>query len=212
MGAAVLFIVLRRVAGGDSNWTPPNPFQDPSTLVLTKDEVARIWEWEIMSGHHPSIKSGKWFSSAFYPAQQHADVPFLVPDGVPLPPTLYNPAVPASMLQTPAEPEPAVGYQQKPSQPMTRTNLIGTGPERYYLPIENKGLPPWQRQNHQQQSQHGIDDGAAYAPRPLPGSIVDLDKILEKCDFSTNKVSQDPAFMCIDILILLSTYETAWNT
>jgi WD repeat and SOF domain-containing protein 1 len=58
MGAAVLFIVLRRVAGGDSNWTPPNPFQDPSTLVLTKDEVARIWEWEIMSGHHPSIKPG----------------------------------------------------------------------------------------------------------------------------------------------------------
>lgn len=93
------------------------------------------------------------------------------------------------MLHTPAAPEPAVGYQQKPSQPMTRTNLIGTGPERYYLPIENKASPPWQRPNHQQQQQHGVEDYAAYAPRPLPGSIVDLDKILEKCDFSTNKVS-----------------------
>lgn len=108
-----------------------------------------------------------------------------VPDGVPLPATLYNPAVPASLLRTPSAPEPAVGYQQKPSQPMARTNLIGTGPERYYLPIENRASPPWHRQNHQQ----GVDDGAAYAPRPLPGSIADLDKILEKCDFSTNKVS-----------------------
>lgn len=77
---------------------------------------------------------------------------------------------------------------------MTRTNLIGTGPERYYLPIENKASPPWQRQNLQQQQQHGVEDYAAYAPRPLPGSIVDLDKILEKCDFSTNKVSSAHTF------------------
>lgn len=58
-GTLVLFIVLRRVAGGETNWSPPNPFQDPSTLVLTKDEVARIWEWEVISGHHPSIKPGE---------------------------------------------------------------------------------------------------------------------------------------------------------
>lgn len=96
---------------------------------------------------------------------------------------------------------------------MTRTNLIGTGPERYYLPIENKGIPPWQRQNHQQQQQHGIDDGAAYAPRPLPGSIVDLDKILEKCDFSTNKVSCDGRrVQHVPNPDLFSTYETAWST
>lgn len=119
----------------------------------------------------------------------------LVPDGVPLPPTLYNPAVPASLLQPPSAPEPAVGYQQKPNQAVARTNMIGIGPERYYLPIENKASPPWERQghassqNHLQQVQHGIEVGAAYAPRPIPGTIIDLDKVLEQCDFSQNKVS-----------------------
>lgn len=58
-GTLVVLFVLRRVAGGETNWTPPNPFQDPSTLVLTKDEVARIWEWEVISGHHPSIQPGE---------------------------------------------------------------------------------------------------------------------------------------------------------
>lgn len=28
-----------------------------------------------------------------------------------------------------------------------------------------------------------------YAPRPTPGTILDLDLILQKCDFSNNKVS-----------------------
>jgi WD repeat and SOF domain-containing protein 1 len=36
--------------------------------------------------------------------------------------------------------------------------------------------------------------GAAYAPRPIPGTILDLDKVLEQCDFSTNKVGRDFLF------------------
>jgi WD repeat and SOF domain-containing protein 1 len=126
-----------------------------------------------------------------------------VPESVPLPPTMYNPAVPASLLLTPTVPEPAVGYQQKLSHSIAKTNLIGTGPERYYLPIEQKASPPWERQSHpssqkhQQQVQHGIEVGAAYAPRPIPGSILDLDRVLDKCDFSTNKVSPSTASDCL---------------
>ncbi len=50
----VVFILtgFRRHRGGKTVWTPP--FQDADTLVLTKDEIARIWEWEILSGHQPS--------------------------------------------------------------------------------------------------------------------------------------------------------------
>ncbi|KAJ9126974.1 hypothetical protein QFC24_001205 [Naganishia onofrii] len=115
---------------------------------------------------------------------------------------MYNPAVPASLLLTPTVPEPAVGYQQKLSHSIAKTNLIGTGPERYYLPIEQKASPPWERQSHpssqkhQQQVQHGIEVGAAYAPRPIPGSILDLDRVLDKCDFSTNKYVRD----CLEYL------------
>ncbi len=57
---AVAIIVLtgfRKHKGGKTTWTPP--FQDPDTLVLTRAEVARIWEWELLSGHHPSsVKNG----------------------------------------------------------------------------------------------------------------------------------------------------------
>lgn len=29
-----------------------------------------------------------------------------------------------------------------------------------------------------------------FPPRPVPGSVIDLDKILERCDFQTGKVSR----------------------
>jgi len=28
-----------------------------------------------------------------------------------------------------------------------------------------------------------------FPPRPIPGSVIDLDKVLERCDFQTNQVS-----------------------
>ena len=46
----------------------------------------------------------------------------------------------------------------------------GVGPRRVYL--EN--------------TKQSVD--IAYPPRPIPGSIVDLDVILEQCNFSEGKV------------------------
>ncbi|CED84386.1 Glycosyltransferase, DXD sugar-binding motif [Phaffia rhodozyma] len=40
---------------GDGGW--PNPFKDPDTVVISKEEIKAVWEWEIISGHWPSRRS-----------------------------------------------------------------------------------------------------------------------------------------------------------
>lgn len=56
---STLFICLgfKKNSHGRNTWSPP--FKDPSTLVLTPQEVAKIWEWEVLSGHHPSLEGGE---------------------------------------------------------------------------------------------------------------------------------------------------------
>lgn len=58
----VLFLLGFRKRGPGNTWTPP--FSDPSTLVLTPDELAMIWEWEVLSGHHPSLHPRKCILTA----------------------------------------------------------------------------------------------------------------------------------------------------
>lgn len=56
LGLVVFMLGFRKTSRGKT-WTPP--FVDPDTLVLTREEVGRIWEWEILSGHYPSVRKGQ---------------------------------------------------------------------------------------------------------------------------------------------------------
>lgn len=56
IGALFFFLGLRRNSNGRNSWSPP--FKDVNTLVLTPQEVAKVWEWEVLSGHHPSLEDG----------------------------------------------------------------------------------------------------------------------------------------------------------
>ncbi|WRT70707.1 uncharacterized protein IL334_007705 [Kwoniella shivajii] len=152
-----LFLLgFRKRRNGRSTWSPP--FVDPDTRVITPEESALIWEWEVLSGHYPSI--------------HHP------PDNLPLSPSLYNPVVPSSLLPSPSSPTPLVAYQNRNSaQP--KINLIGQGPERNYL-------NSWDTRENQ----------PGFAPRPAPGTILDLDLVLEKCDFGDNKYVRD----CLEFL------------
>ncbi|KZT05870.1 uncharacterized protein LAESUDRAFT_654694 [Laetiporus sulphureus 93-53] len=58
------------------------------------------------------------------------------------------------------------------------TNTIGNGAKRVYLDIQ--ASPP----------------NVAYPPRPVPGSVADMDVIMEHCDFSANKYVRD----CLEVL------------
>ena len=50
------------------------------------------------------------------------------------------------------------------------TDTLGMGPTRNYPDIRRE--PP----------------DVAYPPRPIPGSVADLDVIMDHCDFQTDKV------------------------
>lgn len=57
---AIIYIVLavnKRITSDDQSWSSPIPFPgEPSTLVYKREDLQRIWEWEIASGHYPSAR------------------------------------------------------------------------------------------------------------------------------------------------------------
>jgi WD repeat and SOF domain-containing protein 1 len=86
-----------------------------------------------------------------------------VPTNIGLTEPILNPAVP---LQPPT---------YKPSRfrgpgADIVTEARGAGPKRVYLDIQSQ--PP----------------NVAYPPRPVPGSVADLDHVMKHCDFSKGKV------------------------
>ncbi|KAI8980720.1 hypothetical protein BD414DRAFT_420375 [Trametes punicea] len=129
-----------RFASGARRW----PFVGRgSTVVFEREQLRKIWEWEILSGHYPSTR------------------PIPTEIGFTAPPS--NPALPASAaFKAPAG-----------SDGRVVTHTVGTGAERIYPEVKNR--PP----------------EFGHPPRPIPGSIIDLDVIFENCDFSSGKYVRD---------------------
>lgn len=88
--------------------------------------------------------------------------PLQVPEQIRLKTSPVNPAVPPRRALVPSR-------FRRPPGPYATTSR-GTGSKRIYLDIQS--LPP----------------DVAFPPRPVPGSIADLDVIMEHCDFSEKKV------------------------
>ncbi|TFK30371.1 hypothetical protein FA15DRAFT_690132 [Coprinopsis marcescibilis] len=50
----VLFALSKRFLSQSKQW-PSSPFSgEPSTLVFQREDLQRVWEWEVQSGHFPS--------------------------------------------------------------------------------------------------------------------------------------------------------------
>lgn len=96
-------------------------------------------------------------------ATDHSTVPVDIGFTTPL----INPATP---------PQPPVNKPSRYRAPGVQyvTDARGAGPKRTYLDIQSK--PP----------------NVAYPPRPVPGSVADLDHIMKYCNFGTGKVSWTP--------------------
>jgi len=88
----------------------------------------------------------------------------IVPDDIALDAPLHNPGLPEDSTQT------QHNSRQLSSRSRPHSLTVGSGLKRIYLDMQS--LPP----------------DVAYPPRPKPGSIADLDIIMEHCDFSNNKV------------------------
>ncbi|GJE91425.1 hypothetical protein PsYK624_075750 [Phanerochaete sordida] len=146
----VMVALTRRVGGNGGSWADTLSFPDPSTLVYRREDIQRIWEWEIAAGHYPSGRR--------------------IPEQVGLLNPPRNPALSARR---------ALSLPPRFRGPIA-TDTLGLGPKRVYPDIRRQ--PP----------------SVAYPPRPIPGSVADLDVIMDHCDFSTGKYVRD----CLEILRL----------
>jgi hypothetical protein len=156
LSLGVLFLIGIRLVSN-------NVIAKKATLVFDREEIRKIYEWEIKGGNYPTRRRSKFF---------FADSPVLapsltntVPREIGIPHSLHNPAVsPASAISWP-------DVSQPPFLVDGLDNFtIGVGPERIYQ-VLRANLP-----------------NTAYPPRPIPGSIADLDKIMQYCDFNTGRV------------------------
>ncbi|KAJ3746607.1 glycosyltransferase family 32 protein [Lentinula detonsa] len=155
--AMVMTVMLFSRNVGAPEWPESWPPGDLSTLVFRREDLQRIWKWEIASGHYPSRHS----------------IPKMI--GLTTPP--QNPALPAKQRNLPPS-----RYRPPPSvaTPNTDTDTLGVGSKRVYLDIQS--APP----------------NVAYPPRPVHGSVADMDVIMKHCDFSENKYVRD----CLEVLRL----------
>ncbi|KAI0080292.1 hypothetical protein K474DRAFT_1704843 [Panus rudis PR-1116 ss-1] len=146
-----VFALHRRFATDSKTWPKPfSPAGDPSTLVYRKEDLQRIWEWEVAAGHYPSSQK--------------------IPEPIGLTTPPINPALPARKSTSPPP---------RFRSPIV-TNSLGVGSKRHYVDL-----------------QAPVPD-VGYPPRPVPGSVADMDVILEHCDFSTGKYVRD----CLEVLRL----------
>ncbi|KAF8078730.1 glycosyltransferase family 32 protein [Lyophyllum atratum] len=140
----IVFAFTKRFGTQAKKW--PRPFiGDPSTLIFEREDIQRIWHWEITSGHYPSRRS--------------------IPEQVGFRVAPHNPGIPPRRDPT----RGPLGFANS-----TR----GIGPKRTYLDIKPKSRD------------------TAYPPRPVPGSVADLDVIMDHCDFSEKKYVRD----CLEVL------------
>jgi DDB1- and CUL4-associated factor 13 len=71
---AILFLLSLVRHFGNGEQTRPGPFSDPATLVYKREDLIRIWKWEVSSGHYPSRRPSQ---SLFYSSPQIiTNVPF----------------------------------------------------------------------------------------------------------------------------------------
>ncbi|KAF9040506.1 glycosyltransferase family 32 protein [Panaeolus papilionaceus] len=138
------FALAKRFGSHAKQW--PTPFNgEASTLIFRREDLQRIWQWEVASGHYPSRQS--------------------IPEQIRLTAPIQNPALP---------PRRSSETSKSPYSSTSR----GTGLKRVYLDIQTSPI------------------NAAYPPRPVPGSIADLDVVMEHCDFSGNNYVRD----CLEVL------------
>ena len=55
-----VFAFAKRFGTEEKQW--PAPFQSDTTLVFQREDLQKIWEWEIASGHYPSSRSSTLLS------------------------------------------------------------------------------------------------------------------------------------------------------
>ena len=146
------------------------PFVPNSTNILTDDQIARLWKWEISRGHYPSSRRTPPLVNLAGVGNPGVDASSW--DYHPLPGDVQKAGLPKGPSRFPA---------QFPGAEALRPH----GPKREYLNIINPQAPS-----------SNAHLPSAYPPRPQPGSIIDLDLVMDHCDFTTHQYVRD----CLEML------------
>jgi DDB1- and CUL4-associated factor 13 len=150
-----IFAIVQRLRTREKQWAAPLFPGEPPTLVFGREDLQKIWQWEVQSGHYPSSRDSAFFAGTDVWALTLFFFPVPKAIGMKVPP--LNPALPPrKVAKIPSRfrpPGAAVG------------ETVGHGPKRVYLDVQAR--PP----------------DVAYPPRPVPGSVADLDIIMDLCDF-----------------------------
>ncbi|KAK4046450.1 hypothetical protein OIV83_006042 [Microbotryomycetes sp. JL201] len=154
------------------------PWSEPSTLVFAPEEVERIWRWEIASGQYPSrrpidIQLG-------FDARTRQ---------------IENPGMPKrsdedekrerevqAEVQRRLRDQAGSGKARSGVIDSPPTEIVPVGPARTYLDVPRP------------RGSHGID--VRYPSRPRLGVAIDLDGVMEHCDFATDRYVRD----CLEVL------------
>ncbi|KAF9530545.1 glycosyltransferase family 32 protein [Crepidotus variabilis] len=110
-------VVVAKAIGRRGKWRDQwqqGPSGEPSTLVFKREELQKIWKWEVGSGHYPSTQP--------------------IPAKMSFKDKLYNPAIPPQ----PKRSKPA--RYIAPNTVDVVTEGTGTGPKRTYLDLQSQ--PP----------------------------------------------------------------------
>lgn len=144
------------------------PFVPSSSNVLNQEQIARVWQWEITRGHYPSSRR--------------------LPTTVSLS-GIFNPGVDSRSLSEHhihniADQSPlSRGPSRFPDQFTGIDAIRPSGPERHYLEIPGLNLTT-------------KGDYMTFPSRPRDGAIVDLDIVMEYCDFTLGRYVRD----CLEVL------------
>lgn len=165
-----------------------------TTLSISSEEIERIWRWEIASGRYPSYrKIGITFTKEGLAPQ--VVVPVVrgdqgqVPIGIPV----IHEEDRVVMLDNPALPSWGNGRERGGKvramiEGKIETQLVGSGQERSYLEIKPRvGSTTWGRM-----------ELSSYPKRPIVNSVLDLDAVMDHCDFSDGHYVRD----CLEALRL----------
>lgn len=58
----LIFAVHKRFGTDDKSWPAPSFLGEPPTLVYRREDLQRIWEWEVEAGHYPSSRRSTYTS------------------------------------------------------------------------------------------------------------------------------------------------------
>jgi WD repeat and SOF domain-containing protein 1 len=67
----MIFAVVKRFGSPQRKW----PGGEAPTLVFKREDLGKIWRWEIASGHHPTRRSSESRTSPSRPNQAHSSSP-----------------------------------------------------------------------------------------------------------------------------------------